>query len=62
PQTNNQLITSSNPRNQATVPDDRVVVQNVQGRLNRGQGNNAWGVGAAGYRGAQNRVWNANPG
>nr|GEW70835.1 integrase, catalytic region, zinc finger, CCHC-type, peptidase aspartic, catalytic [Tanacetum cinerariifolium] len=28
-------------RNQATVQDDRVVVQNVQGRLNRGQGNNA---------------------
>ncbi|GJY07415.1 retrovirus-related pol polyprotein from transposon TNT 1-94 [Tanacetum coccineum] len=38
PQTNNQLRTSSNPRNQATVQD-----------------------GAAGYRGAQNRVGNANP-
>nr|GEZ15976.1 hypothetical protein [Tanacetum cinerariifolium] len=35
PQTNNQLRTSSNPRNQATVQDDRVVVQNVQGRPNR---------------------------
>ncbi|GKA38008.1 retrovirus-related pol polyprotein from transposon TNT 1-94, partial [Tanacetum coccineum] len=32
------------------------------GRQNRGQGNNAWGGGAAGYRGAQNRVGNANPG
>ncbi|GJS23658.1 hypothetical protein Tco_0452290 [Tanacetum coccineum] len=32
PQTNNQLRTSSNTRNQATVQDDRVVVQNVQGR------------------------------
>ncbi|GJR63795.1 hypothetical protein Tco_1505957 [Tanacetum coccineum] len=31
PQTNNQLRTSSNPRNQATVQDDRVVVK--QGRL-----------------------------
>ncbi|GJU48001.1 hypothetical protein Tco_1217556 [Tanacetum coccineum] len=31
PQTNNQLRTSSNPRNQATVQDGRVVVQNVQG-------------------------------
>nr|GEZ15723.1 hypothetical protein [Tanacetum cinerariifolium] len=31
PQTNNQLRTSSNARNQATVQDDRVVVQNVQG-------------------------------
>ncbi|GJV80821.1 retrovirus-related pol polyprotein from transposon TNT 1-94 [Tanacetum coccineum] len=62
PQTNNQLKTSSNPRNQATVQDGRVVVQNVQGRQNRGQGNNAWGAGAAGYGGAQNRVRNANPG
>nr|GEW35717.1 hypothetical protein [Tanacetum cinerariifolium] len=32
PQTNNQLRTSSNPRNQATVQDDRVVVQNGQAR------------------------------
>ncbi|GKD90010.1 hypothetical protein Tco_1365517 [Tanacetum coccineum] len=78
PQTNNQLRTSSNARNQATVQDDRVVVQNVQGRQNKGQGNNARGTGAAGYEGAQNRVgngtgaagyggaqnrvWNANPG
>ncbi|GKD68967.1 hypothetical protein Tco_1323057 [Tanacetum coccineum] len=57
----NKMITSSNTRNQATVQDDRVVVQNVQGRQNRGQGNNARGVGAAGYEGAQNRVRNANP-
>nr|GEU41120.1 hypothetical protein [Tanacetum cinerariifolium] len=28
----------------------------------RGQGNNAWGTGAAGYGGAQNRVGYANPG
>ncbi|GKA74648.1 hypothetical protein Tco_0780950 [Tanacetum coccineum] len=62
PQTNNQLRTSSNTRNQATVQDGRVVVQNVQGRQNRGQGNNARGTGAAGYGGAQNRVGNANPG
>ncbi|GKD34156.1 hypothetical protein Tco_1249665 [Tanacetum coccineum] len=41
PQTNNQLRTSSNIRNQATVQDDKVMVQNVQGRQNRGQGNNA---------------------
>ncbi|GJS27690.1 retrovirus-related pol polyprotein from transposon TNT 1-94 [Tanacetum coccineum] len=32
------------------------------GRQNRGQGNNSWGAGAAGYGGAQNRVRNANPG
>ncbi|GJU34416.1 retrovirus-related pol polyprotein from transposon TNT 1-94 [Tanacetum coccineum] len=55
-------LTSSNPRNQATVQDGRVVVQNVQGRQNRGQGNNARGVGMAGYGGALNRVRNANPG
>ncbi|GJR43132.1 hypothetical protein Tco_1311235 [Tanacetum coccineum] len=29
---NNQLIISSNPRNQATIQDDRVTVQQVQGR------------------------------
>ncbi|GKE94098.1 hypothetical protein Tco_1578953, partial [Tanacetum coccineum] len=61
PQINNQLRTSSNPRNQATVQDGRVVVQNVQGRQNRGQANNTWGAGEAGYGGAQNRVGNANP-
>ncbi|GJV78896.1 retrovirus-related pol polyprotein from transposon TNT 1-94 [Tanacetum coccineum] len=32
------------------------------GRQNRAQGNNAWGTGAAGYGGAQNRIGNANPG
>nr|GFD25350.1 hypothetical protein [Tanacetum cinerariifolium] len=37
------------------------MVQNVQGRLNRGQGNNPRGGGAAGYGGAHNRVGNANP-
>nr|GEV01110.1 integrase, catalytic region, zinc finger, CCHC-type, peptidase aspartic, catalytic [Tanacetum cinerariifolium] len=38
PQTNNQLRTSSNIRNQDIVQDGKVVVQNVQGRQNRGQG------------------------
>ncbi|GJX01891.1 hypothetical protein Tco_0185804 [Tanacetum coccineum] len=33
PQTNNQLRTSSNARNNATVQDDRVVVQDVRGML-----------------------------
>ncbi|GKE96275.1 hypothetical protein Tco_1581130, partial [Tanacetum coccineum] len=51
-----------NPRNQATVQDGRVIVQNVQGRQNRGQGNSARGAGAVGYGRAQNRVGNANPG
>ncbi|GJU44708.1 hypothetical protein Tco_1201974 [Tanacetum coccineum] len=41
----NKMTTSSNTRNQATVQDGRVVVQNVQGRQNRGQGNNARGTG-----------------
>nr|GEV77056.1 retrovirus-related Pol polyprotein from transposon TNT 1-94 [Tanacetum cinerariifolium] len=36
--------------------------ENVQGRQNRGQRNNARGAGAAGYEGAQNRVGYANPG
>nr|GEV21841.1 hypothetical protein [Tanacetum cinerariifolium] len=62
PQTNNQLRTLSNTRNQATVHDDKVVIQNVQGRLNRGQWNNARGACAAGYGGAKNKVGNANPG
>nr|GEU41106.1 hypothetical protein [Tanacetum cinerariifolium] len=35
--------------NQATVQDGRVVVQNVQGQQNRGQGMNPRGGGAAGY-------------
>nr|GEW90721.1 hypothetical protein [Tanacetum cinerariifolium] len=39
-----------------------VVVQNVQGRQNRGQGTNPRGGVAAGYGGVQNRVGNANPG
>nr|GEW65272.1 retrotransposon protein, putative, unclassified [Tanacetum cinerariifolium] len=62
PQTNNQLRTSSNARNQTTIQDGRVVVQNVQGRQNRGQGMNPWVGGAARYGGAQNRVGNVNLG
>ncbi|GJS72117.1 hypothetical protein Tco_0704958 [Tanacetum coccineum] len=62
PQNNNQLRTSSNTRNQATVQEGRVVVQNVQGRQNRGQGNNPRGAGVAGNGGAQNKIGNGNPG
>nr|GEV24060.1 retrovirus-related Pol polyprotein from transposon TNT 1-94 [Tanacetum cinerariifolium] len=61
-QTNNQLRTSSNTRNQATVQGGRVVVQNVQGRQNKGQGNNARGTSATGNGGVQNRVGNVNSG
>ncbi|GJU44612.1 putative reverse transcriptase domain-containing protein [Tanacetum coccineum] len=62
PQTNNQLRTSSNTRNQATIQDGRVVVQNVQGRQNQNQNQRylAWGNGAAGNEGSQNRAGNAN--
>nr|GEU89559.1 hypothetical protein [Tanacetum cinerariifolium] len=45
-----------------SIQDGRVVVQNVQGRQNRGQGMNPRGGSAAGYGGAQNRVGNVNPG
>nr|GFB76537.1 hypothetical protein [Tanacetum cinerariifolium] len=61
-QTNNQLRTSLNPKNQAIIQDGKVVIQNVQGRQTRGQRNNARGAGAASYGGAQNRVGYANPG
>ncbi|GJY55744.1 integrase, catalytic region, zinc finger, CCHC-type containing protein [Tanacetum coccineum] len=40
PTTNNQLRTSSNPRNQATIQDGRAIVQQVQGR----QGKNYFGT------------------
>nr|GEV41493.1 hypothetical protein [Tanacetum cinerariifolium] len=40
----------------------RVVVQNIQGRQNKVQGNNARGNVAAGNRGAQNKASNANVG
>ncbi|GJS96311.1 retrovirus-related pol polyprotein from transposon TNT 1-94, partial [Tanacetum coccineum] len=53
---------SSNTRNQATIQDGRVVVQNVQGRQNQNQRYLTQGNGAAGNRGAQNRAGNANAG
>ncbi|GKB53327.1 retrovirus-related pol polyprotein from transposon TNT 1-94 [Tanacetum coccineum] len=64
PQMNNQLRTSSNTRNQATIQDGRVDVQNVQGRQNQNQNQRylAQGNGAAGNGGTQNRAGNANAG
>ncbi|GJY81665.1 retrovirus-related pol polyprotein from transposon TNT 1-94 [Tanacetum coccineum] len=68
PQTNNQLRTSSNARNKATVQDDRVVVQDVRGRYNvNNQGrpfqrNYARGVVGTGNVGGQNKVGNMNLG
>ncbi|GKA35966.1 hypothetical protein Tco_0722457 [Tanacetum coccineum] len=51
PQTNNQLRTSSNPRNQATIQDGILTVQTVQGRetpgyVNTGVQNNDTNQGA----------------
>ncbi|GJT38614.1 hypothetical protein Tco_0938479 [Tanacetum coccineum] len=46
PSTNNQLRTSSNLRNQATIQDDRVTVQQVQGTIGNAttsRGNNVAG-------------------
>ena len=58
PQTNNNLRTASNPHNQATVKDGRIVVQPVQERqYDQGRG----GAGR-GYVGNQNRGRNGNQG
>ncbi|GKC69141.1 retrovirus-related pol polyprotein from transposon TNT 1-94, partial [Tanacetum coccineum] len=68
PQTNNQLRTSSNARNKATVQDGRVVVQDVRGRYNANnqgkpfQRNNARGNVVVGNVGGQNRGDIINPG
>ncbi|GJX50241.1 retrovirus-related pol polyprotein from transposon TNT 1-94 [Tanacetum coccineum] len=62
PQTNNQLRTSSNTRNQATIQEGQIVVQNVQGQQNQNQRYFAQGNGAAGFGGTQNRAGNANAG
>ncbi|GJS76198.1 retrovirus-related pol polyprotein from transposon TNT 1-94 [Tanacetum coccineum] len=68
PQINNQLRTSSNARNKATVQDGRVVVQDVCGRYNANnqgkpfQRNNAKGNVVAGNVGGQNRGCIINPG
>ncbi|GJV98015.1 integrase, catalytic region, zinc finger, CCHC-type containing protein [Tanacetum coccineum] len=56
PPTNNQLKTSSNPMNQATIQDGRVIVQNVQGRQTQSYGRNstkghATGTGVIRYTG-----------
>ncbi|GJZ30974.1 hypothetical protein Tco_0576021 [Tanacetum coccineum] len=42
PTTNNQLRTSSNPRNQATIQDGRVTVQQVQGRQGQNYSGNTY--------------------
>nr|GEV83438.1 hypothetical protein [Tanacetum cinerariifolium] len=42
PSTNNQLRTSSNLRNQATIQDDRVTVQQVQGKQGQSYAGNSY--------------------
>ncbi|GKB98777.1 hypothetical protein Tco_0984914 [Tanacetum coccineum] len=42
PSTNNQLRTSSNPRNQATIQDGRVTMQQVQGRQGQSYSSNGY--------------------
>nr|GEV22890.1 integrase, catalytic region, zinc finger, CCHC-type, peptidase aspartic, catalytic [Tanacetum cinerariifolium] len=63
-QLNSKFVNNMLPEwgNQAIIHDGKVVIQNVQGRQNRGQGNNARGAGTDGYGGAQNRAGYANPG
>nr|GEW59339.1 hypothetical protein [Tanacetum cinerariifolium] len=46
----------------SNVSPQQVVIQNVQSRQNKGQGNNPRGAGVAGNGGVQNRVGNANLG
>ncbi|GKB80193.1 hypothetical protein Tco_0947088 [Tanacetum coccineum] len=48
--TNNQLRTSSNPRNQATIQNGQVTFQNVQGRQSQGYACNAGNNQASGAR------------
>ncbi|GJY52203.1 retrovirus-related pol polyprotein from transposon TNT 1-94 [Tanacetum coccineum] len=60
PPSNNQLRTSSNPRNQATIQDERVKVQQVQGRQTQsfvGTGNRGIATTSRGnYAASQPRV------
>ncbi|GKC68243.1 hypothetical protein Tco_1100841 [Tanacetum coccineum] len=51
PTTNNQLRTSSNPRNQTTIQDDRVTVQQVQGRQGQNYSSTTYKGNATSSRG-----------
>ncbi|GJY63079.1 hypothetical protein Tco_0464539 [Tanacetum coccineum] len=51
PSTNNQLRTSSNPRNQATIQDGKVTVQQVQGRQGQSYAGNSYKGNATSSRG-----------
>ncbi|GJT21781.1 putative ribonuclease H-like domain-containing protein [Tanacetum coccineum] len=51
PSTNNQPRTSSNPRNQATIQDGRVIVQQVQGRQGQSYSGTGYKSNATSYGG-----------
>nr|GEX93847.1 hypothetical protein [Tanacetum cinerariifolium] len=51
PSTNNQLRTSSNLRNQATIQDERVTVQQVQERLGQSYFGTGYKSNASSFRG-----------
>nr|GEY08574.1 hypothetical protein [Tanacetum cinerariifolium] len=51
PSTNNQLRTSSNPRNHATIQDDRVTVQQVQERQGQSYSGTGYKSNANSFRG-----------
>ncbi|GKA24475.1 retrovirus-related pol polyprotein from transposon TNT 1-94 [Tanacetum coccineum] len=51
PTTNNQLRTSSNPRNQATIQDGRVTMQQVQGRQGQNYSGTTYKSNATNSRG-----------
>nr|GEW77717.1 hypothetical protein [Tanacetum cinerariifolium] len=53
--TNNQLKTSSNTRNQATIQDGRVIVQQVQGRQGQSYSGTGYKSNATSSRG--NATW-----
>nr|GEV34031.1 hypothetical protein [Tanacetum cinerariifolium] len=59
PSTNNQLRTSSNPRNHATIQDDRVIVQQVQGRQGQSYSGTGYKSNATSSRGkhCKNAAW-----
>ncbi|GKA76896.1 hypothetical protein Tco_0783357 [Tanacetum coccineum] len=51
PLTHNQLRTSSNSRNQATIQDNRVTMQQVQGRQGQSYAGNGYKGNAMSFRG-----------
>ncbi|GKD80596.1 hypothetical protein Tco_1347435, partial [Tanacetum coccineum] len=56
PSTNNQLRSSSNPRNQATIQDGRVTIQQVQGQNVVGSGSQGNALGLQGNTSGQAKV------